>query len=121
MSPSFGVFTIIKVAEVAFRSLFPGVWNASTLPTGCNLDIKVEHFVLNKINVDTVFPELTDHYFDNDALRNNHLTSLVRIIAFRFIRLRLLKCGKIYFERNMFSTDVQSRQQATKLMLFGGK
>lgn len=66
MTPSYGVFSIAKVCEIAFRSLFDGFWNASLLPKTRNLDIKVEHFVL-------------------------------------------------------FSTNVQSRQQATKFVLFRGK
>ena len=122
-TPSFAVYSIVKIAEVAFRSLFPGVHDVTLLPTVSNIDLKIEHFVLQKVDVKTLFPTLfADHFYDHDFHQDSdHLTKLIRLITSNYVKIRLFRYGKIYFERNIFNSKVLSRQQAMKLILFRGK
>ena len=122
LTPSYGVFSVVCVAEAIFRSIFPGVTDVSLLPKEKHIDIKIENLVLQKVDRITIFPDISGHIFDNDlGSESDHIIKLIRMICNSYVKIRLLRYGKLYFERNIFCSSTQSRQQATKAVLFRGK
>ena len=121
--PSLGVYLIIQAAEKAFRSLVPFSPDALQLPQMKNIDKKIEHVVLNTVPRSTAFPLLyLEHFCDHEfAIESDHVIKLMRCITACFIKIRLFKFGKIYFERRIFNAKESSRQQSTKLVLFRGQ
>jgi hypothetical protein len=122
-TPSCGVYTVVQAAEKAFRSLVPLSANVISMPALKNIDLKIEHIVLQSLPRSRVFPLLfLEHFCDHDFLsESDHVTKLIRLICKYYVKIRLYKYGKLFTERRLFCTSVASRQENTKMILFRGQ
>ena len=58
---------------------------------------------------------------DYDAVYEcDHITKLIRCICSYDIKFRRLTYGEVYYQKNNFSGEIQSRQQSNKQVLFRG-
>lgn len=121
--PSSGVYKIVKETEHVIRTLFPGIDSGATLPTGKNVNLRIETLVLQNLSLCSLFPQLYENHFaDHDYFtEENHIISIFKSVCGYFLKVRFYNYSKVYKDKNVFRCDVKSRQESTKLMLFRGQ
>jgi hypothetical protein len=106
--PSQSVFILIQTAEKIFHSFI--VQKLDTLSNESNLLEKVGQEILKVINYSTIFPSV------NAQFSSVCVEELVKLIVFRYLKLRFLSFTKV-FNQNL-STETSKRNLLNKYTLF---
>ncbi len=106
--PSQSVFILIQTAEKIFHSFI--VQKLDTLSYESNLLEKVGQEILKVINYSTIFPSV------NAQFSSVCVEELVKLIVFRYLKLRFLSFTKV-FNQNL-STETSKRNLLNKYTLF---
>ena len=113
--PSVAVLKIVKAAETIFRSRVVG--QNMGINTEKNLDLKIECAVFAQLGPD-IFNNVPGHFFEHRfGIESDHPSSLLRIVARKYINLRLKTCGKKFTEMVVHQKQPSTRHQLTKTIL----
>ena len=102
------VFILIQTTEIFFHSFI--VQKLDTLSNESNLLEKVGQEILKVINYSTIFPSV------NAQFSSVCVEELVKLIVFRYLKLRFLSFTKV-FNQNL-STETSKRNLLNKFTLF---
>ena len=82
------------------------------------IDLKIESAVVQQIG-NRVFNNVDGHYFEHEIGQEmDHVSSLLRTVVQRYIKLRLKTYGKMYTMRIVHQNLPSIRHQLNKTMLF---
>ena len=114
--PSPEVLRILKAKEVIFK------WRVINTERGITvdrmIDLKIESAVVQQIG-NRVFNNVDGHYFEHEIGQEmDHLSSLLRTVVQRYIKLRLKTYGKMYTMRIVHQNLPSIRHQLNKTILF---
>lgn len=122
--PSAGVQEIIQASERIFRTIMPSPAAMDSLPSTRFVDLHMQTMVLAKLQSrhSSLFPSLADHFYDHEmGLEADHITTLIKTIASVYIKMRLLKAGKLFHQRKILLGQTSKRMKLNKIILFSGQ
>lgn len=112
--PSNSRFKVILKAEEVFRR---DVVGQNTLSKNDNLITLLSNKVVRLLDLSSFFPTSESHILDqNPAMEQIHNVSLVKIIVFRYLKVRCLSYCKVFTSN--IKTSTSSRNQSLKLTHF---
>lgn len=123
ITPSDGVVKVVTAAERAFRTVMPSPELMETLPSESYVDRHMQNMVMSELygQYEQLFPSIVDHFYDHEAgHEENHITRLIRLISSFFLRMRLLKAGQQYHQRQILKGQSSKRTRLKKTILFNG-
>ena len=114
--PSPAVLKILKAAEVIFKRRVIDTERGIT--TEKMIDLKIESAVVQQMG-NALFSSVDGHYFYHEIGQEmDHLSSLMRTIVQRYVRLRLNTYGKLYTQMIVHKNMPSLRHQLNKTILF---
>ena len=82
------------------------------------IDLKIESPVMQQLG-NGIFNNVDGHYFDHEIGQEmDHLSSLMRTVVQRYVRLRLKTYGKLYTQMIVHQNMPSLRHQLNKTILF---
>ena len=103
---------ILKATETIFRSRVVG--QNMGINTEKNLDLKIECAVFAQLGPD-IFNNVPGHFFEHRLeIESDHLSSLLRIVARKYINLRLKTYDRKFTEMMVHQNQPSTRHQLTK-------
>ena len=114
--PSPAVLKIIKATEVVFKRRVIDTGRGIT--TEKMIDLKIETAVIQQLG-NGLFNSADGHYFDHEIGQEmDHLSSLMRSVVQKYVKLRLKTYGKMFSEHIVHQNLPSLRHQLNKTILF---
>lgn len=122
--PSKGVVEVLEASEKAFRTIMPSPATMDILPSERYIDLHMQAMVLSHLQArhQSLFPSLADHFYDHEiGIEADHVSRLVKTIASIYLKMRLLKAGKLFHQRKILMGQTSKRMKWNKIILFSGQ
>ena len=114
--PSPAVLKIIKATEVVFKRRV--IDTEKGITTQKMIDLRIETAVIQQLG-NGLFNNADGHYFDHEIGQEiDHLTSLMRTVIQKYVKLRLKTYGKMYTKCIVRQNLPSLRHQLNKTILF---
>ena len=114
--PSPAVLKIIKAAEVVFKRRV--IDKKEGITREKMIDLKIETAVMQELG-NGLFNNADGHYFDHEIGQEiDHLSSLMRTVVQKYVKLRLKTYGKMFSEHIVHQNLPSLRHQLNKTILF---
>ncbi|GFR58233.1 hypothetical protein ElyMa_003476500 [Elysia marginata] len=95
-----------------------------SLPSDRFVDRHMQTMVLHSLQEKhrDLFPTLQNHFYDHEVgVETDHITELIKTVASFYIRMRLLKAGKLFHQRKILLGQTSQRIKLNKIVLFSGQ
>ena len=120
--PSDDVVKVLRICEFVFRSMVSGTdFRKPKITSEKNIKNKMVNLVMWDLMKKSVFASLLKHDIDHDfAMEDMHSSQLCRVIAVKYLDIRLYNHGKYFTETVIRKGNIGVRQQSNKLVQFKG-
>ena len=117
--PSGSVFKIISTTETVISH---EIMVSSKLPNSPHLSLQIQVKVLDALSTCKLFPLFESHFQSSVfASGNSHFVNLIKLIAQKYVNIRLKDHGKKFLQKCEFKNEQSSRMYLNKLVLFQGR
>ncbi len=107
-TPSRSTFEIVLQAEKVYLTEI----GENKLPSTPNLFHHLTQKVLRLVDVHSLFPTLSDHLLEqNPVAEEVHNITLVKLVAYRYLKIRCLNYTNVYNQRLSATTSTRNKTQ----------